>query len=122
MLAFPCSIQHGQTALLQAVRHKNQEMVRELVQANVDVNQMEQVCQLLHSYCYITLHCLHVCVLYTQGGLSALMMCCENGNSEMAKLLLDSEANPDLQQSVEYHKHSLYVIGNFPKTMGSRLL
>ena len=33
------------------------------------------------------------------------MMCCENGNSEMAKLLLDSEANPDLRQSVEYHKH-----------------
>ena len=60
--------------------------------------------------------------LYAQGGLSALMMCCENGNSEMAKFLLGSEANPDLQQSVEYHKHSLYVIGNFPKTMGSRLL
>ena len=78
-------------------------MVRELVQANVDVNQMEQVCQSQHSY--ITLHCLHVYVLYAQGGLSALMMCCENGNSEMARFLLDSEANPDLQQSVEYHKH-----------------
>ena len=72
----------------------------------------------------VTLHyinCLHVCGLYTQGGLSALMMCCENGNSEMAKFLLGSAANPDLQQSVEYHKHSLYVIGNFPKTMESRL-
>ena len=52
-------------------------------------------------YTYIV----YMCVVYTQGGLSALMMCCENGNSEMAKLLLDSEANPDLQQSVEYHKH-----------------
>ena len=40
-----------------------------------------------------------------QGGLSALMMCCEEGNSEMAKLLLDSEANPNLQQSVEGHTH-----------------
>ena len=51
LLAFPCSTQRGQTALLQAVRHKNLEMVRELVQANVDVNQMEQVCQLPHSFC-----------------------------------------------------------------------
>ena len=33
------------------------------------------------------------------------MMCCDNGNSEMVNFLLDSEANPDLQQSVEYHKH-----------------
>ena len=41
-----------------------------------------------------------VCV---QGGLSPLMMCCEQGDSEMAKLLLDSQANPNLQQSVEYH-------------------
>ena len=37
-----------------------------------------------------------------QEGLSALMMCCEEGNSEMAKVLLDSQANPDLQQSVEF--------------------
>ncbi|CAI8034646.1 Putative ankyrin repeat protein RBE_0220 [Geodia barretti] len=50
-------------------------MVRDLVQANADVNQMEQ------------------------GGLSPLMMCCEQGDSEMAKLLLDSQANPNLQQS-----------------------
>ena len=35
-----------------------------------------------------------------QGGLSALMLCCEEGNLEMTKLLLDSHANPDLQQSV----------------------
>ena len=35
--------QLGQTALLQAMRHKNLAMVRELVQANVDVNQIEQV-------------------------------------------------------------------------------
>ncbi|CAI8025558.1 Putative ankyrin repeat protein RF_1099 [Geodia barretti] len=27
------------------------------------------------------------------------MMCCEQGDSEMAKLLLDSQANPNLQQS-----------------------
>ncbi|CAI8045386.1 Ankyrin repeat and MYND domain-containing protein 2 [Geodia barretti] len=50
-------------------------MARDLVQANADVNQMEQ------------------------GGLSPLMMCCEQGKSEMAKLLLDSQANPNLQQS-----------------------
>ncbi|CAI8034649.1 hypothetical protein GBAR_LOCUS19484 [Geodia barretti] len=56
-------------------------MVRDLVQANADVNQMEQ------------------------GGLSPLMMCCEQGDSEMAKLLLDSQANPNLQQS-EYRIHS----------------
>ena len=41
---------------------------------------------------------MYVCV---QGGLSALMMCCEEGNSEMAKLLLQSQATPNLQQSVE---------------------
>ena len=28
------------------------------------------------------------------------MLCCEEGNLEMTKLLLDSHANPDLQQSV----------------------
>ena len=38
--------------------------------------------------------------VFFQGGLSALMLCCEAGNSEMAKLLLNSHANPDLQQSV----------------------
>ena len=32
--------------------------------------------------------------------MSALMMCCEEGNSEMAELLLNSLANPNLQQSV----------------------
>ena len=35
-----------------------------------------------------------------QGGLSALMLCCEEGNLEMTKLLLNSHANPDLQPSV----------------------
>ena len=38
--------------------------------------------------------------VHVQGGLSALMLCCEAGNSEMAELLLNSHANPDLQQSV----------------------
>ena len=38
--------------------------------------------------------------MFVQGGLSALMLCCEAGNSEMAELLLNSHANPDLQQSV----------------------
>ena len=28
------------------------------------------------------------------------MLCCEEGNSEMAELLLNSQADPDLQQSV----------------------
>ena len=32
------------------------------------------------------------------------MMCCDDGNSEMAKLLLDYQANPDLQQSVKFLK------------------
>ena len=32
------------------------------------------------------------------------MLCCEEGNSEMAELLLTSHANPNLQQSVyEYY-------------------
>ena len=38
--------------------------------------------------------------MFVQGGISALMLCCEAGNSEMAELLLNSHANPDLQQSV----------------------
>ena len=38
--------------------------------------------------------------MFVQGGLSALMLCCEAGNSEMAELLLNSHANPDQQQSV----------------------
>ncbi|CAI8021413.1 Ankyrin repeat and KH domain-containing protein 1 [Geodia barretti] len=37
--------------------------------------------------------------LQKEGGLSPLMMCCEQGDSEMTKLLLDSQANPNLQQS-----------------------
>ena len=41
--------------------------------------------------------------IHTQGGLSALMLCCEEGNSEMADLLLNSPANPNLQQSVCIH-------------------
>ena len=35
-----------------------------------------------------------------QEGLSALMLCCEEGNSEMAELLLDAQADSDLQQPV----------------------
>ena len=36
------------------------------------------------------------------------MLCCEAGNSEMADLLLNSPANPNLQQSVCIHYHELY--------------
>ena len=35
-----------------------------------------------------------------QGGLSALMLCCEEGNSEMSELLLNSHTDPNLLQSV----------------------
>ena len=45
--------------------------------------------------------------MFVQGGLSALMLCCEAGNSEMVELLLNSHANPDLQQSVR--TLSLYI-------------
>ena len=47
-----------------------------------------------------------------QGGLSALMLCCEEGKSETAKLLLDSKANPDLQQSVSITLNNIayYVV------------
>ncbi|CAI8014406.1 Poly [ADP-ribose] polymerase tankyrase-2 [Geodia barretti] len=38
--------------------------------------------------------------LQSEEGLSALMMCCDDGNSEMTKLLLNYQANPDLQQSL----------------------
>ena len=47
------------------------------------------------------------------------MMCCEDGNLEMAKLLLNFQANPDLQQSVKFCNMKLidmasplYVIQN----------
>ena len=46
----------------------------------------------------------HVTVI--QGGLSALMLCCESGNCEMAELLLKSQADPDLQQSVSHPQTS----------------
>ena len=43
-----------------------------------------------------------------QGGLSALMLSCESGNCEMAELLLKSQADPDLQQSVsDTHRQAL---------------
>ena len=48
----------------------------------------------------VLLLCMETQYCVFQGGLSALMLCCEEGNLEMAKLLLDSHANPDLQQSV----------------------
>ena len=40
--------------------------------------------------------------VHTQNGLSSLMLCCEEGNSEMANLLLEAQADTDLQQSVEF--------------------
>ena len=50
----------------------------------------------------------HVTVI--QGGLSALMLCCESGNCEMAELLLKSQADPDLQQSVSHtHRQALHM-------------
>ena len=44
------------------------------------------------------------------------MLCCEEGNSEMAELLLNSQADPNLQQSVSeiiialYTSHVLYYL------------
>ena len=68
-------------------------MVKELIGAEVDVNHMEEVSvtswHLPKSYTH-----------YIQEGLSALMLCCEEGNSEMAELLLKSHADPNLQQLV----------------------
>ena len=72
-------------------------MVMELVEAEVDVNHMEEVSVTFY-YCICTSAILHN--LGLQGGLSALMLCCEEGNSEMAELLLASNADPNLQQSV----------------------
>ena len=40
---FNCFSQNGQTPLLLAVRKNNVAMVRELIAARVDVNQMEKV-------------------------------------------------------------------------------
>ena len=61
-----------------------------------------------------------------QGGLSALMMCCEEGKSEMAKLLLDSQANPDLQQSVSitpaYLCHHRQRKWHFRVAMGAQIV
>jgi ankyrin repeat protein len=65
----------GQTPLLLAVWKNNMAIVRELVNARVDVD---------HMY---------------QNGLSSLMLCCETGDSEMANLLLEAQADTDLQQS-----------------------
>ena len=42
----------------------------------------------------------YVMCISVQGGLSALMLCCEEGNLEIAELLLDAQAEPDLQQPV----------------------
>ena len=92
--------QDGQTPLLLAVRKRNIAVVRELLGVEVNLNHMEKV------RAYIPLFCTQYnrdgCTVYisVQGGLSALMLCCEEGNSEMAELLLDAQANPDLQQPV----------------------
>ena len=103
--------QEGQTPLLLAVRNNNIAIVRELVAARVDVDYMQEVRALfphllnIFQYSCIEFVCDNVCI-YTyiiQGGLSALMLCCEEGNSEMADLLLNSPANPNLQQSVCIH-------------------
>ena len=38
------------------------------------------------------------------------MLCCEEGNSEMAELLLNSQADPNLQQSVSVIIIALYIL------------
>ena len=96
--------QEGQTPLLLAVRNNNIAIVRELVAARVDVDYMQEVRALFPHLLNILKKCNIVyIILYIQGGLSALMLCCEEGNSEMADLLLNSPANPNLQQSVSIH-------------------
>ena len=98
--------QEGQTPLLLAVRNNNIAIVRELVAARVDVDYMQEVrASFPHLLNILQYSCVYdVCIYtYTQGGLSALMLCCEAGNSEMADLLLNSPANPNLQQSVRIH-------------------
>ena len=103
--------QEGQTPLLLAVRNNNIAIVRELVAARVDVDYMQEVralfphlLNILKNVIFIECVCDNVCIYtYAQGGLSALMLCCEAGNSEMADLLLNSPANPNLQQSVCIH-------------------
>ena len=98
--------QEGQTPLLLAVRNNNIAIVRELVAARVDVDYMQEVRALFPHLLNILQYSCIECVsdhIHTQGGLSALMLCCEEGNSEMADLLLNSPANPNLQQSVCIH-------------------
>ena len=97
----------GQTPLLLAVQNNNLAIVRELVAARVDVDYMQEVralfphlLNILKNAIFMYRICLREVLLYTQGSLSALMLCCEAGNSEMADLLLNSPANPNLQQSV----------------------
>ena len=64
-------------------------------------------CLVCHLPCFLPLFFIHMasmvhCLFSSQEGLSALMMCCDEGNSEMAKLLLHYQANADLQQSVKF--------------------
>ena len=73
-------------------------MVMELIVAKVDLNHMEEVSVTLE-FSLILLYCMGMLL---QGGLSALMLCCEEGNLEMTELLLNSHADPNLQQSVIY--------------------
>ena len=87
------SSQEGHTPLLLATRKNDRATVQELLAAYVDVDYIEEVS--VHALILVSvIWCL------IQGGLSALMLCCEAGNSEMAELLLSSQTSPDLQQSV----------------------
>lgn len=56
-----------------------------------------------------------------QGGLSALMVCCQRGQSEIARVLLNAGANPDLQESVAFHSRyffSAHYISSIPIEYG----
>ena len=80
------------------MRKRNIAIVRELLGAEVDLNHMEKV-RAFHLFSPNVVE-MYVMYISVQGGLSALMLCCEEGNSEMAELLLDAQAGPDLQQPV----------------------
>ena len=61
-------------------------------------------------------------VTLIQGGLSALMLCCESGNCELAEVLLTSLADPDLQQPVSHNRHDVALRYNYSVCVTAHLL
>ena len=98
-----CFIQNGWTPLMTASFNGHVDIVRILIEAKAKVNTQDEVC------CYKITHC-KTCIckyiyLCPQNGVTALYLAAQEGKVDVVRLLIDAEAQVNIQTEV----HTLLI-------------